>query len=262
MGVVATDKWLDKYYDQPEKMCKMAKPEVKDEHDFYRYLTQFGMYRPSRNGLRMVEGLKEKEVWKQLDIIYKKYRKKWNGSKVDIYVFPINKANRFFMRQLKGRSGLSFSDKIFLFISDQLEEKDLEALFVHEYHHATRMTYYKKQPEDYTLLDSVIFEGFAEVAVLNNCGKAYTAYWTDFYSENQLKKYIEELYLPNFDITRKNVRHDELLFGGKNRIPTMLGYAVGYEISKRFIQSNQITILDTFTISSKDVLEKNSLFDS
>ena len=34
--------------DRPQEMCKMANPSVKDSNDFYRYLTKFGMYRPSR----------------------------------------------------------------------------------------------------------------------------------------------------------------------------------------------------------------------
>ncbi|MCJ7840367.1 DUF2268 domain-containing protein [Lederbergia sp. NSJ-179] len=256
-GVVKTDNWMEEHFEQPWIMGKMARPEIKDEHDFYQYLVQFGMYEPSKQSFKVFETLKKEKVWERVASIYQSYRKKWRGPAVKIYLFPVNQNNRFFRQQLRGRAGLSFSDSLFLFLSDGLEEKELEALFVHEYHHATRMGKYKKEKDDYTLLDSILFEGLAEVAVLNCCGKKYTAFWTDLHNKDFLKRRTETAYKPHFHIKRNHPLHDQLLFGGRKGIPHMMGYAVGYEIAKGYIKENKITILETFSLPSEKVLEKN-----
>ncbi|MBS4221331.1 DUF2268 domain-containing protein [Lederbergia citrea] len=234
----------------------MANPDVKDGNDFYRYLTQFGMYRPSREALRSVGKLEEEKVWEKIENIYTKYRKKWRGPDVDIYIFPINQSNRMFIQQLKGRSGLAFPHKLFLFISDGLDDKNLEALVVHEYHHAARMNNYKKNNNDYTLLDSLLFEGLAEHAVLKCCGVAYTAEWTKQYSPDRLKYYWNHSYEQNLQITRENRLHDDLLFG-RRRVPKMMGYSMGYELAKGYIKNNQLTIIDSLKIPSEKLLVNN-----
>ncbi|MBS4193646.1 DUF2268 domain-containing protein [Lederbergia citri] len=261
MGVIETDKWLEDYFNQPWEMGRLAKPDVKDAEDFYEYLTKFGMYRPSRNAFYILNKLKEENVWEKINKIYLKYRKKWNGPAVDIYIFPINQQTSLFRRRNNGRSGLAFHDKLFLFISDGLDEKELEALFVHEYHHSARLSRLNKRSSEYTLLDSILFEGFAELAVLNSCGTQYLAPWTKLYTKARLKNDLEHMYKPNFYITRKDPEHDELLFGRRG-IPLMLGYAVGFELAKGYVRRNKITIHDTFMIPSKKVLTNNEFYES
>ncbi|MBS4218016.1 hypothetical protein KHA96_06725 [Bacillus sp. FJAT-49711] len=260
MGVIETDKWLENYFNQPWEMGRMAKPEVQDAEDFYEYLTQFGMYRPSRNAFHILNRLKEEEVWKKINNIYLKYRRKWKGPAVDVYIFPINQQNSLFRRRNNGRSGLAFHNKLFLFISEGLDENELEALFVHEYHHSARLSKLKKNESDYTLLDSILFEGFAELAVLNCCGSEYLAPWTKLYTKEKLRSDINRIYEPNFHLTRKDREHDELLFGRRG-VPFMLGYAVGYELAKGYVKRNNVTMFDTFTVPSKKVLFNNEFFE-
>ncbi|KRG15952.1 hypothetical protein ACA30_03475 [Virgibacillus soli] len=262
MGVMETDQWGEKHFEQPWKMVKLARPEIKDEHDFYHYLLRFGMYQPSSRSLHLFNQLKQEKVWDRVEIIYQKYKKKWGGPTVNIYLFPINQENQFFMRQLQGRAGLSFSDTIFLFISTGLSDEQIESLFVHEYHHAARMTKYKKQTNEYTLLDSVLFEGLAETAVLNSCGKKYTAFWTEIFSEDKLKGMLEKFYSPAFHIKRNDPKHDYLLFGGRKGIPNMMGYAIGYEMARGYIRNNKITMNETFSIPSDQLLENNTFLSS
>ncbi|GIN57421.1 DUF2268 domain-containing protein [Lederbergia ruris] len=262
IGVIETDQWGEKYFEQPWRMGKLARPEITDEHDFYQYLLRFGMYEPSKRSLRLFNQLKQEKVWERVEVIYQKYKKKWGGPSVNIYLFPINQNHHFFMRQLRGRAGLSFSDAIFLFISAGLSDEQLEALFVHEYHHTARMSTYKKETNEYTLLDSILFEGLAETAVLNSCGKKHTAFWTEAFSKDKLKEMMEKYYIPSFQIKRNDSKHDHLLFGGRKGIPNMMGYAIGYEIARGYIRNNKITMKDTFSISSNEMLKNNSFITS
>ncbi|MBW8350410.1 hypothetical protein K0H71_13260 [Bacillus sp. IITD106] len=261
MGVIETDKWLENYFNQPWEMGMMAKPEVDDAEDFYEYLTKFGMYRPSRNAFYILNQLKEENVWEKINKIYLKYRKKWKGPAVDIYIFPINQQVSLFRRRNNGRSGLAFHNKLFLFISEGLSEKELEALFVHEYHHCARLSKIRKKESEYTLLDSILFEGFAELAVLNCCGTEYLAPWTKLYSKERLKNDLKRMYEPNFNLKRSNREHEDLLFGRRG-VPSLLGYAVGYELAKGYVKRNKITIHDTFTTPSEKVLSNNEFLES
>ncbi|MBO0993664.1 DUF2268 domain-containing protein [Bacillus sp. SD088] len=257
-----TDQWGEKHFEEPWRMGKLARPEIKDEHDFYHYLLRFGMYEPSKKSLHLFNQLKQEKVWERIENIYRTYRKKWEGPSVNIYLFPINQDSHFFMRKLQGRAGLSFSDTIFLFISAGLSDEQLESLFVHEYHHAARMTAYKKKTNEYTLLDSILFEGLAETAVLNSCGKKYTAFWTEAFTKDKLREMMEKFYLPSFQIKRNDTKHDYLLFGGRKGIPNMMGYAIGYEIARGYIRNNQITMKETFSISSDKLIENNSFLSA
>lgn len=236
----------------------MANPSVKDSNDFYRYLTKFGMYRPSGRALDLVTKLKEQEAWKKIEKYYTVYRKKWGGPDVDIYIFPIDISNRYFMRSLKGRSGLAFQNKLFLFLSPETDEKNWESLIVHEYHHASRMTKYQKSSDNYTLLDSIVFEGLAEHAVLKYCGKEYAASWTEAYQPSTLKHYWKQSYAPHLDVKRDDAAHDKLLYGRKG-IPNMMGYAMGYELIKGCELA--LTMQDSLSISSKALLKGNSFID-
>ncbi len=66
---------------------------------------------------------------------------------------------------------------MFLFLTPLEDEKELEALIIHEYHHVCRMNKITKPIQEYTLLDSMVMEGLAEYTVENYCGKNYNAKW-------------------------------------------------------------------------------------
>lgn len=251
MGVIATDAWLEEEYDQPARLCKRAKPDVKDSQNFYRYLCQFGMYQKNDDIKQLIMDLKKNEVWKKIGHYYKKYKQKWRGPEVNIYIFPIHLGNAMFRERLKQRSGLAFKDTIFLFIG-HTSDIELEAQFVHEYHHSVRMNKLKKKAEDYTLLDSLVFEGLAEHAVLFYCGEKCTLNLDKQYNEHDLEAHWRKMYKRNINITRDDPLHDRLLFGPK-QLP-MLGYAVGERIIHQYLATNKLSIHETFTIQSERLI--------
>lgn len=276
MGVIATNIWLDTHFDDPLEICskvlewkdhsnqierhsileKNARAEgLRQQRGFYHYLQNFGMYRPTRLSKESYEELKKKQVWSMVEQLFEQYKHKWLGRDVSIFIFPFAENQGLFGRSsYKNKSGLSFHDKLFLFLTPKLTVKEIEALFVHEYHHVCRMNSIDKRMEEYNLLDSIILEGLAEVAVERECGSSYLAPWCKRYSEKQLtglwKKYVAD----HLTVKKLELLHDQILFGERG-FPKMLGYAAGYLLAKNYYDDRSFSIGDTFTIKSDKFLE-------
>jgi uncharacterized protein YjaZ len=262
MGIVQTDVWLEADFENPAKICKRLLPVFKglDTTQVYDQLVRFGMYKPNRGTKQIFEKLKKNEVWSKVELLFQQYKEKWNGPDIPIYIFPIGQQSGLFSRRDdKTRGGVSFPDKMFLFLSNHVNLKELEALFVHEYHHVCRLNKQNKKFEDYTLLDSIIIEGLAEYSVMKHCGRQFLAEWCSMYSEAEMKK-LWEKYLKNKMEKKKNERgHDELLFGG-GRIPSLLGYAVGFKIVEDYFSNNHYTAKLSFFIPANKFLTAENIF--
>jgi uncharacterized protein YjaZ len=229
--IAPTDDWLAQSLDNPLAILKKTKQGESDVESLYRYLMKHGMYRPAHDAKKIYEAMKENKLWDLFMKFEKIYRHKWNGPNVPVYLLPVQEKRGLFQSSIK-KSGVCFKDEIYLFVNNQEDLKEYESLFVHEYHHCVRMARLKKRDEDYTLLDSIIFEGLAEHAVREYCGEEYVASWTTAYEGKELSYYYEKWIQPNLDITRVNPLHDHLLLGQKN-YPKMLGYAAGYYLVKK-----------------------------
>jgi uncharacterized protein YjaZ len=261
MGIIQTDQWLEKEFNRPTRICKklLADFHGQDEEEIYQQLLNYGMYKPSRVTKSIYEALKENKVWEKVEQLFRRYQKIWGGLDIPIYIFPISQQGGFFTRQEKVKGGVSFPDKMFLFLSDKVSGKELEALFVHEYHHVCRLNRQRKKFEEYTLLDSLIIEGLAEFAVLKHCGRQYLANWCTMYTDSELQL-LWKKYLHN-QLDKKKIEkgHDELLYGG-GRIPDLLGYAIGYKIVEDYYQKNRYSSIISFKIPAKSYLEANKIF--
>lgn len=212
----------------------------------YQYLVNFGMYRPNRQTKEIYKNLVEQKVWGKVQNIFVKYKKLWNGPDIPIYIFPFE-PNR---KRKEKKSGVSFPDKLFLFIGDIEDEKEIEALFIHEYHHVCRIHNQKKKIEEYTLLDSIIMEGLAEYTVKRYCGEQYNAHWCQMYKEKEIIKYWEEDFKENLNILKTEKRHDILLFGlGKH--PDMAGYCLGYYLVTNYLNQRALTDIALFKSESR-----------
>ncbi|WP_409974433.1 DUF2268 domain-containing protein [Bacillus sp. Bva_UNVM-123] len=257
-----TDEWLEGNFRDPIKICQRLQKVFAEENPqkIYHYLMTFGMYKPNRQTYNHFEKLKEQKMWEKIKKIYLKYKRKWNGPNVEIYLFPIAAKNSIFSISENVKSGIAFKDKIFLFITPFKDETELEALFVHEYHHTCRLIKQNKPLEELTLLDSIVLEGLAEYAVEVCCGSKYRTKWCTYYSRKEItyfwKKYIQD----RLEIKKNKKIHDEILFGRKN-IPQMLGYAAGYEIVSIYKERNNLTMKESFLLPSENfILRKEILF--
>ncbi len=215
----------------------------------YQHLANFGMYKPSRKTKEIYTSLVKEDVWAKCDKFLKKYQKLWNGPDIPIYIFPFNQSNR----GNDNKSGLSFSDMMFLFIGDIEDEKELEALFIHEYHHVCRIHYQKKDVDNYSLLDSIIIEGLAEHSVQIHCGEKYNADWCRKYKEEELEEYWSKYLKDNLDVNKNDYVHDALLFG-LGKYPDMLGYCYGFHLITKFKKQKSFSEKAYFILESEKFL--------
>ena len=256
MSIIGTDKWLMNLYDQPLKLAHKLKPffeEGTTSEDIYQHLMMNGMYRPVRSGIGTVEKMKEKGVWDMVKTEQFRLKKSWNGPDIPILIFPSDRTNRQLVKELNGKSGLAFKDKLFLFISDQNDENEIKALLTHEYNHVCRLTKYNKSEFDYSLLDSIILEGLAENAVRERFGKQYLAPYESYYTEKQLEQMWDTLINPNQEIKKHEHKHSQLLYG-LGPYPRMVGYCVGYYLVKRKLENSKKKTIELLGVPSEKII--------
>lgn len=259
MSVVRTDKWLLDLHEHPIEMCKKMKTQFDDAeaYEIYDYLTQHGMYRqPLSNGRSLIKMLQKNKAWEIAEIEMQYLQKKWNGPNIPIFIFPSDPDNRKIKTDLNGKSGLAFHDKLLLFISADNNEREIKALFTHEYNHVCRLTKYYKNEEDYVLLDTIILEGLAENAVREKFGKDSLATWTKYYSNDELEKLWNNLVFPNRNALITDSRHQDLLYGVRY-YPRMAGYCVGYYLVKNYMEKNGFKSKDLLNLETKTIAQLN-----
>jgi uncharacterized protein YjaZ len=256
MAVIRTDKWLEKYFNKPLTICeKILGSSEEDLNRFYKYLLSFGMYIPNRVSRKIYDQLVENNIWATVERLFSKYQLIWRGPDIPIYIFPLNHPQ-------KQKSGVSFEDKMFLFLSNLHDEREIEALIIHEYHHVCRMNKLKKPLSDYCLLDSIIMEGLAEHAVQRYLGKKYNASWVSLYTNKEIKQHWDQYLQGELKVKKTERKHDSLLFG-LGRYPTLLGYAAGYKLITNLIEHDRWPIKRTFAITSEEIMGRidDALFD-
>ncbi|HYK74421.1 MAG TPA: DUF2268 domain-containing protein [Pseudoneobacillus sp.] len=260
MGVEKTDIWLRDSFEHPIEICKdMCNFRKKNElEQFYQYLVRFGMYRPNPESKRIYEELVKAGMWGKVHSLYEKYKKNWNGPHVPIYIFPIDKGSRFLFKSNQSKSGVSFQDKIFLFLSNIDDIQELEALFIHEYHHVCRMNGLNKPLNEYTLLDSIIMEGLAEDAVHEQIGRKYVANWSKELTNEQFQHFWKKYFNKHLTIKKKDSLHDHLLFG-KGFVPKMLGYTCGYHLVRKYREQEHFSTKASFTMLPENFI--NNILD-
>lgn len=262
MGIIQTDKWLEEEFNRPTKICEKLLPAFNGQSapKIYNQLTEFGMYTPSHLTKEIFNSMKETKVWEEVERIFQEYKRRWGGPDIPIYLFPIGQQRSFFSRQEeKVKGGVSYPDKMFLFLSNRLTAQEVEALFVHEYHHICRLKMQKKRFEDYTLLDSIIIEGLAEYSVLVHCGRNYLADWCSMYTDSELENLWDKYINKNLDLKKSEKKHDDLLYG-LGRVPKLLGYAAGFKIVENYYKSNHYSTRLSFKLPAKQyVIAENSI---
>lgn len=243
MSVIRTDEWLLEHYEDPIALCEKLTKLFADAsaEEIYDYFTRHGMYRPLKRKSKQLED----KVWEfvQQDEVF--LQKEWEGPDIPIYIFPSDERNKWIQKQLGGKSGLAFRDKLFLFISPDNTEDEIKAIFTHEYNHVCRLNRFDKSEEKYTLLDTIVLEGIAENAVRERLGEELTASWASFYSDKKIEKMWSDYILPKQQLLRQDYEYQAILFGHR-KYPKMLGYCAGYHVVKNYMEK--------YSLSSKALL--------
>ncbi|KPH79158.1 DUF2268 domain-containing protein [Oceanobacillus caeni] len=257
MSVIKTDKWLLDLYDKPIELCEKLLKHFDGAYadEIYNHLTSHGMYKyPIKNGEDLIRKLQDNKIWEIVHLEKQQLQTLWQGPDIPVFIFPSDPNDRKMKQNQNGKSGLAFKDKLFLFISKDNTEKEIRALFTHEYNHVCRLSRYSKKEEDYVLLDTIILEGLAENAVFERFGDKLLANWTTYYSEDQLEKLWKELILPNKNTLKVKRKHQEILYGLR-RYPKMIGYCVGYYLVKKYKKTNELTSKELLGIKSNVIAQ-------
>ncbi len=256
MGVIRTDKWLIDSYHKPIKICEKIRMHFNDASaaDIYDYLISHGMYHPIRNGDIVVDKLQKNKVWKIVQDENLQLQKAWDGPNIPIFIFPSAANNRILNQDFNGKSGLAFKDKLFLFIADTNTEMEIRALLTHEYNHVCRLSKYKKNEEDYVLLDTIILEGIAENAVRERFGDRLLARWTSYYSNDKIKHMWSNVIFPNRNISKSDREHQNILYGLRSH-PKMLGYCVGFYLVKKYMEATNKSCKDLLNIETNTIAQ-------
>jgi uncharacterized protein YjaZ len=260
MGIIRTDEWLEEEFENPMEICKKLQPYFKGQSPrrIYSQLVQFGMYQPTRAARHNLKKMKEQKVWDHVNELFINYSGKWSGPNIPIFLFPLSHSGGIFIREERKKGGVSFPDKMFLFLSSYEHPKEIEALFVHEYHHVCRLNKEKRRIEEFTLLDSLVIEGLAEYTVLKTCGPKFTAPWCEMYSEKEVLYYWNKFLKKHLNKKKNEREHDELLFGGR-RVPKLLGYAVGYNIISKYYENHNYSTKLSFEIPSEEFIDLKNM---
>lgn len=255
LSVIQTDIWLEKAYHAPHRIFKKLTSYFQDaeEYEVSQMLTMHGMYvKPKSDADTLVKALRKKKVWDMIKQEESELKKQWNGRNIPIFIFPSNTYNRKIRDHYNGRAGLSFHDKLFLFVSEENTAEEMKALFTHEYNHCCRLSHDPRSEKDYRLLDVILLEGLAEHAVKERYGEKYQAPWTTYYNQDQLRHMWEKLIKPKIDLPLSSQKVHDLLYG-KKLYPEMVGYCVGYYLVNRYAQKTGKKSKDLLALPSEKI---------
>ncbi|NEU29667.1 DUF2268 domain-containing protein [bacterium LRH843] len=270
MGVIRTDKWLRIYCEKWSETTSMSekvnlqrkvliKPlcdvfEMKDIH-LQSYLLSAGLCSPDVN-VDLQKWVKH-QFWQEVQNQFSYLRKKWKGPDVDIYLLPLERRNSFIFKHLGGKMGITIRGAIILFIHSDLNLEDLRALFTHEYHHIFRLMHTNQSEKSIPLLESMMMEGLAELAVKEEIGSEWNASWTKYYDQKWNKKWFEKWIRPNLYLKGRK-SHQSFLYGASGTgIPLWLGYYTGYRIAESAAKEVDTTC-SLVTLTTEQLFERSS----
>lgn len=271
MGVIRTDRWLRDYlkkgknvpmhhrfFLQFETILQPIYPYFRHLHprEFHEMLLLQGMFLPGIEDEEFVEAIVKTKIWEVVKKEYEALRNEWEGPEAFIYIFPVNERNELIMNELGGKTGISFKEKVFLFVSHQTKLSGIRALLTHEYHHTCRLHQLNRDERELTLLDSIIVEGLAEFAVYERFGASELGKWTNMYHKEELQLIWEQIFDERLFLRGKDY-HSIYLYGSESRqIPQWAGYALGYEL----VKSCRLSTKQLLKLDSEEILKKSRFY--
>lgn len=255
MSVINTINWLKKSPHSKET-CKKLCPYFNNlnEVEVGRYLHSFGMYKNHSQMDKWIDRIEKDQILSFVEEEERKLQKEWNAPNISIFIFPCDENNRKIEKEYKGRAGLAFNNKLFLFLSLATDKRDIKSLFIHEFHHVSRLASVNKQEKHFTIIDTVIMEGLAENAVRERLGENDVASWTKLYSDTQCKRFFERVIYPQRETTRDSNKFSQLMFG-TGFYPSMLGYTVGYYLVKNYMNRTGKKTKELLSIPAEEFIK-------
>ncbi|GGM41968.1 hypothetical protein GCM10011351_30060 [Paraliobacillus quinghaiensis] len=268
MSVIETDQWLlnyisskkstfqDNFMVQRDLLCAPLTHYFSDANSetIQLHLIQHGLFHPDPHDQYVIRGMISNDYWKITTVQLATLQKKWEGPDISTFLFPSDFKNEQLRTELNGISGLSYPDKLFLFITEQTTSNQLKALIVHEYSHVIRFHYVHHQNSILTLRDALVLEGIAEVAVKQIVGENALSKATKIYDQSTAKKHWQNWIKANQNLTKTNPKHDLLMYGGDN-VPKWAGYNVGYHLVNTYVEKVNPTLQELLRTPTNKIME-------
>lgn len=272
MAVVETDKWLRRYIET--KKLVNTKAEIRSQQrkqisdrltayfpgatsmEIHHHLLQTGLFMPNVDDDDIVEAFIDKKYWMVIRRELQRLQKDWNGPDIPVFIFPSDIRNRKLLTDFNGLAGLSYHDKVFLFVTAHNEAIELRKLLTHEYNHVCRLYHLDSQEGGLDLLNSLVLEGLAEMAVKERLGNDHLAKWVTLYSKRNAIDHWNQFLKQNQTVKKAEYKHDKLLYG-RGFIPDWAGYNAGYYIVSSYLQNSRNTIEQTLQASAEVILSES-----
>jgi uncharacterized protein YjaZ len=254
--IINTKKWLKNYIEAlGNRSLFSSSKQLQNDHvaihlqeffpgvnpyDILNYLHSHGFSKTTNSDelKKYVTFIEKNKIERFVATQLKRLQNEWKGPDVKVLLLPIDSENRELLKELGNKSGIGFKDKIVIFLNEKVTKKGLKAVITHEYHHVCRLKACKKEMEDFTLLDSLLIEGLAELAVEEYVGPMQLATWCGKYQQEELDHYWHEIMKPNLTIVGKE-NHHTLLYGEVSGLPKWIGYSIGYAIVKSIVSKHK-----------------------
>lgn len=273
MPVFATNQWLKNYLNkrlgftgldlgiQRDTLCEHLTnyfPGTTTD-EVHHHLLQNGLFLPSFSDEKTLNNMYERSFWKVVDVEFKQLKVDWNGPDVPLFIFPSNLDNEQLRVDFNGMNGLAHQDKLFLFVSSQTTDKELQALFTHEYNHVCRLSFLNQEEKHITLLDAMVLEGLAEMSVYERLGEGHLAKWTSLYSLEYALKYWKNEVESNLHLEKRNISHQQFMYGN-DTIPHWIGYNIGFHLVASFVENTSYTMNEVLRLPTEKILTDSAFF--
>jgi len=194
----------------------------------------------------------KKKILKIIEDTLSKCHKEIPAKPTRTFLFP--SFNSFVKNKMGGVGGFSsWKNTILIDINQTVKdwETALKNTIAHEYNHSVVYNFHKWE----TLLDSIIFEGFAEHFREQVVG-GEKAPWAKAVSQKECKKHFSKL---KEKLNSKNHQLYREVFFGSEKYPLWLGYSLGYQIVRSFLNKNkEKSWIDIVKIKPKEILKQSS----
>ena len=253
-----TDRWIKKYIKEAEENNANTSDRIKLQQDYVinpllpyfngantmeiqQHLYQFGLFIPHKNEKDKIVRWLKKDFKSHVQKIYQYLQSKWDGPSPSIFILPSNEENRELSILFNGSSGLSYPDKLFLFLPVDATTKQLAALFIHEYSHVCRLHHLYKENQEMTILDAIILEGIAEVIVRKKLGKDAGNQYIRKLDNDVFERYWNR-WIKGKEATKRHDHLHDKIMSGSHSIPKNLGYLLGYHLVNQYAEENSISM--------------------
>ncbi|WP_440897766.1 DUF2268 domain-containing protein [Amphibacillus sp. Q70] len=257
MAIIKTNRLLEDYLKLNECTLEaqnkaIIQPIANYFHDpdllsIQMLLLNHGLFLPMQTKAEQIEALIKTEVWQQINHCFNQLKKEWQGPELAVFIFPADLNNPKLTGEFNGVSGLSFSDKIFLFIDHRATEQMTAALLAHEYSHAVRLNKVHHSKEILPLRDTIILEGIAEVITMEKFGITLLPSFNQ--QDHEINKLWHQWINPNLSLLSNHPLHHHIMYGDE-QIPSLTGYQMGIYMVKQWqdkYQANLANLLQTPT---------------